>query len=312
MSEQIVLYESQDGETQVNVLLQGETVWLTQSQMVELFASSKANISEHIKHIFDEGELKEESVVRKFRTTAADGKTYSTKHYNLDVIISVGYRVKSLRGTQFRIWATNVLKHHLVDGYTRNQHRLNQLDYAIKILSRSSNDMVSGITGVLECFSGGLDLLDNYDHQTLKKGTGRASKWVLTYKEARVFIDAMSYGENSDLFGVERDDSLKGIVAGLYQSFNEVDLYPSIQEKAANLLYLIVKDHSFTDGNKRIAAALFVYFLEKNDALRDAGGKQIIDNNALAAITLMVAFSNPEEKEIMCTLIMNMLCTHEN
>lgn len=305
----IQLY-SGDGSLEIQVELVDETVWLSQQQIAKLFESSRTNIVEHIKHIYEEGELAEDSTCRNFRQVQIEGTREVAREipfYNLDMILSVGYRVKSKTATQFRIWATDILRTHLVDGYTRNQRRLNQLGNAVNILSRSSDEVISGIAGVLEQFSSGLGLLDSYDHQALTMPKGGVPAWELTYEEAQDFIKAMSFDETSDLFGVESNDSFKGIVAGLYQSFNDVELYPSIQEKAANLLYLIVKDHSFIDGNKRIAAALFVYFLEMNGALRTDTGQQVIDNNALAAITLMVALSAPEEKSIMCMLIINML-----
>lgn len=215
-SESSIQIFSGDNGLELRVELVDDTVWLTQAQMVELFDSSKTNISEHITHVFDEGELEESAVVRKFRTTASDGKSYNTKHYNLDVIISVGYRVKSLRGTQFRIWATDVLKHHLLDGYTQNKHRLEQIGAVLNVLSRSSDEMVAGIANVLDRFSNGLDLLDSYDHQTLVKPKGEKPEWELTYSEARTFINTMSFSETSNLFGVERDESFKGVVAGIY------------------------------------------------------------------------------------------------
>lgn len=309
-SENSIQIYSGDNGLELRVELVDDTVWLSQQQIAKLFDSSRTNIVEHISHIYEEGELAEQSTCRKFRQVQLEGNREVSRelhYYNLDMILSVGYRVKSKAATQFRMWATDVLKQHLIAGYTQNQHRLNQVGAVVSILARSTDEMVTGIASVLDRFSNGLDLLDSYDHQTLVKPKGEKPEWELTYSEARTFIDTMSFGETSDLFGVERDESFKGIVAGIYQSFGDVDIYPSVQEKAANLLYLIVKDHSFTDGNKRIAAALFVYFLEKNEVLRDALGHQIIDNNALAAITLMIALSAPAEKEIMCMLVMNML-----
>jgi prophage maintenance system killer protein len=307
MNEQITIYESLDGKTKIDVQLNGDTVWLSLDQMAELFQRDKSTVSRHIGAIFRDGELERDAVVAKNATTAADGKVYKVDFYNLDVIISVGYRVKSLRGTQFRQWANTVLKQYILEGAAINQHRLAQMEKAISILSRSTDDMVSGIANVLDSFSSGLDLLDSYDHQTLAKPVGSASEWQLTYAEARAFVDSMKFNESSDLFGVERDESFRGIVAGIYQSFGGTELYPSVQEKAANLLYLIVKDHSFTDGNKRIAAALFVYFLNKSGMLRASDGTMPINNSALAAITLMIALSRPEEKDVMCLLVMNML-----
>jgi prophage maintenance system killer protein len=307
---QIVIYEALDNAVTVEVLSDGDTVWLTQQQMALLFDTTRENVVQHIGNVYQEEELFESATCKKTLQVQIEGKREVKRerpHYNLDMILSVGYRVKSKAATHFRRWANDVLKHYLVDGAVVNNRRLKQMDKIVNILSRSSDDMVSGIANVLQDFTTGLDLLDNYDHQTLTKPKGNTPGWELTYDEARSFIDTMKFSETSDLFGFERDESFKGIVAGLYQSFGEVDLYPSVQEKAANLLYLIVKDHSFIDGNKRIAAALFVYFLEKNGALRSASGQQLVGNNALAAITLMIALSAPEEKDIMCLLVTNML-----
>jgi prophage maintenance system killer protein len=234
------------------------------------------------------------------------------EYYNLDVIISVGYRISSKKATAFRRWATTTLRQHLIDGYTMNQQRLNQLNKTIDILSRADDELVSGIAEVLNIFANGLDLLDDYDHQNLVKPKGYSNNWVLEYDEARAFVDSMKFGKESDLFGNEKDESFHGSLGAIYQTFGGTELYPSVQEKAANLLYMIVKNHSFSDGNKRIAAALFVYFLDKNEVLTDKSGTPIISGNTLAAITLMIALSKPEEKEIMCALVMNMLDAGEN
>lgn len=306
MNEEIVIYKTDDETVEIEVRTDADTVWLNRHQIAELFGRDVKTIGKHINNALGE-ELSGFAVVAKFATTAADGKVYQVEHYNLDMILSVGYRVKSPEGIRFRQWATGVLKSFLMDGIAKNQRRLDQVGTVVNILARSSDEMVSGIADVLDRFSSGLELLDSYDHQTLAKPKGEKPEWELTYSEARTLINTMSFNEASDLFGVEKDDSFKGIVAGIYQSFGGVDIYQSVQEKAANLLYLTVKDHSFTDGNKRIAAALFVYFLEKNEVLRGASGHQIVDNNALAAITLMIALSAPAEKEIMCMLVMNML-----
>jgi prophage maintenance system killer protein len=308
MENKIAIYQSEDGPIKIDVHLENETLWLTQAQLVSLYQSSKANVSEHIKHIFKEGELNKNSVVRKFRITASDGKSYNTEHYNLDMIISLGYRIKSKIATKFRIWATSVLQKHIAEGYTINQPRLEQLNKAIEIISRSYIPEISGIANILQNFTKGLDLLDNYDRQEFHKPKNTTKgKWQLTYKEARKFIDSMKFGNESFLFGREKDDSFKSSLGAIYQTFNGKELYPSIQEKAANLLYLVVKNHSFTDGNKRIAAALFVYFLDKNKALKDKNGQLLIDNNALAATTLMIALSESQEKEIMCNLVVNFI-----
>jgi prophage maintenance system killer protein len=314
MGQKIVFFEDDSG-VDLRVRLEKDTVWLSQQQIAQLFGSSRTNIVEHIDHVYTEGELSEEGTCRNFRQVQKEGSRDVTRelpHYNLDMIISVGYRVKSRTATRFRIWATNVLRQHIVQGYTANQKRLNQINTTLQILSRSADETIQGIATVINRYASGLSLLDKYDHHTLNKPKGAVPDWELTYDEARAFVDSMSFSESSSLFGVERDDSFKGVVAGIYQSFGGVELYASVQEKAANLLYLIVKDHSFTDGNKRIAAALFVYFLEKNDALRGSSSELLISNNALAAITLMIALSHPEEKEAMCLLVMNMLDTRES
>ncbi len=301
--------------------LEGETVWLSQSQMAELFQKDRTVIGRHIRNIFQEGELSVEVVCAKFAHTTQHGaipnkeQKKETILYNLDVIISVGYRVKSVRGTQFRIWATSVLRQHLLQGYTVNTQRLAQLNQVLNILSRSLNPEIAGISSVLGYFSEGLDLLDEYDHQTLVKPTNAANadaKWVLSYDEARTFVDSMKFGQKSKLFGREKDEMFKSALGAIYQTFDGSDLYPTIQEKAANLLYRVVKNHAFIDGNKRIAAALFVYFLEKQNLLFDKNRQLVIDNSTLAAMTLMIALSKPEEKEIMCLLVMNMLTHKEN
>ncbi|MDR1830749.1 MAG: virulence RhuM family protein [Candidatus Fibromonas sp.] len=308
MENKIAIYQSEDGLVKIDVHLEDDSVWLSQAQIVSLYQSSKANVSEHIKHIFEEGELGKNSVVRKFRTTAKDGKSYNTDYYNLDMIISLGYRIKSKIATRFRIWATSILRKHIIDGYTINKKRLDQLNKTIEIISRSYIPEISGIASILQNFAKSLNLLDNYDHQEFSKPKNKSkSKWLLTYKEARKFIDSMKFGEESSLFGREKDHSFKSSLGTIYQTFDGKELYPSIQEKAANLLYLVVKNHSFTDGNKRIAAALFVYFLDKNKALKNKNGQLLIDNNALAATTLMIALSKPQEKEIMCSLVVNFI-----
>jgi prophage maintenance system killer protein/prophage antirepressor-like protein len=311
MENQIEIYENKDG-VQINVLTDGDTVWLNRSQLAQLFNRDVKTIGKHVSNALEE-ELSGMSTVAKFATVQMEGNrkiTRQVEHYNLDMILSVGYRVKSNEGIQFRRWVTTVLKQYMIRGYAVNRQRLTQLNQAIEIIARSENPQIAGLADVLQNYSAGLDLLDEYDHQNLAKPKGDAASWILTYEEARAFINSMKFNELSDLFGQERGDSFKGSLGAIYQTFGGLELYPSIQEKAANLLYFVVKNHSFTDGNKRIAAALFVYFLDKNSALRDKDDKLIISNNALAAITLMIALSKPEEKEIMCSLVMNMLNTN--
>lgn len=304
MSDEIVIYTTDSANVSLSIDPENDTVWANNQQIAELFGVDRTGVTRHINNILKSGEVDEKSNVQKLHIPSSDRPV---KFYSLDVILSVGYRVNSARAIEFRKWSNEVLRKYIVEGAVVNERRIEQVGIVVNILARSSDEMVSGIADVLDRFSSGLDLLDSYDHQTLAKPKGEKSGWELTYSEARAFINTMSFNETSDLFGVERDESFKGIVAGIYQSFGGVDIYPSVQEKAANLLYLIVKDHSFTDGNKRIAAALFAYFLDRNKALRDGKGEQIIDNNALAAITLMIALSAPGEKEIMCMLVMNML-----
>jgi len=303
-NDSIILFQSEGKNVSVVIDPEQDTVWATHQQIAELFNIDRSGVTRHINNIIKAGEVAEASNVQKMHIAKSDRPV---RFYSLDVILSVGYRVNSAKAIEFRRWANKVLKQYIVEGAAVNERRLEQIGSVASILSRSNEDMISGIANVLQDFTSGLDLLDRYDHQTLKKPKGEVPEWELTYRDARAFIDTMQFGESSELFGHERDDSFKGIVAGIYQSFGGIDLYPSIEEKAANLLYLVVKDHSFTDGNKRIAAALFVYFLEMNNALRTVSGSQRIDNNALAAITLMIALSAPKEKDIMCLLVMNML-----
>jgi prophage maintenance system killer protein len=307
----IIIYQSPDGAAQIDVRLDTDTVWLSLDQMAELFDRNKSTVSRHIRNVFAEAELDPSATVANFATVQTEGSRSierQIEYYNLDVIISVGYRVKSHRGTQFRQWASRILKQHLIQGYTVNEQRLRQLNQVIEIISRSAVPEIAGVSSVLRQFTSGLNLLDDYDHQSVTKPKDqKVGEWRLTYDEARKLIDSMRFGEESALFGREHSDSFKATLGAIYQTFGGEELYPGVCEKAANLLYLTVKNHSFTDGNKRIAAALFVYFLDKNSALRNARNALRIDNNALAAATLMIALSKPEEKEIMCALVMRML-----
>jgi prophage maintenance system killer protein len=292
--------------------MENDTVWLTQAQMAELFGASRTNIVEHISHIFAEGELEEAATCRNFRQVRQEGQRQVARDlpfYNLDMILSVGYRVKSKTATRFRIWATKVLREHIVKGYTVNETRLAQLKQTVQILARSAIPEIAGTANILMQFASGLDLLDQYDHQSLQKPKlgGKRSKWELTYEEARKFVDSMKFGNDSSLFGAEKDDSFKSSLGAIYQSFGGQDLYPTLQEKAANLLYFVVKNHSFTDGNKRIAAALFIYFLSKQKLLYKKDGLPVIDNSTLAAMTLMIALSRPDEKETMVKLVLNFM-----
>lgn len=302
---ELVLFETQDESVKLNVTIAEETVWLTQAQMVQLFDVSKQNISLHINNCFREGELDKTSVIKESLTTASDGKKYRIKYYNLDVIISVGYRVKSKRGVEFRRWANSVLKEYIIKGYSVNHNRMNQLNEVIRVMKRVENNLdTKQVLTVVERYSQALELLDAYDHQNMKRPKGNIATYTLTYEECRKIIDDMKFGDHSSLFGNEKDDSFKGSIGAIYQSFAGKDLYPSLEEKAANLLYFVTKNHSFSDGNKRIAATMFLYFLDKNGVLF-RGGEKLIDDHTLVALTIMIAESTPDEKEMMISVIMN-------
>ncbi len=304
---ELVIFKAQDGNIKLNVNIENETVWLSLDQMSELFERDKSTISRHIKNIFKDGELSQNSVVANFATTASDGKVYDVTFYDLDVIISVGYRVKSKRGVEFRKWANEVLKNYILKGYAVNNNRINQLGEIVRIMKRANNQLESGqILDVIEKYTAALNLLDDYDHQKIKKPEGTKSTYVLKYDECKDVILKMRFAEESDLFGNEKDNSFESSINAIYQTFGGQEVYPSIEEKAANLLYFIAKNHSFSDGNKRIAAAMFLYFLDKNEALFE-NGKKIIDDYTLVAITIMIAESKPQEKETLIKLIMNFL-----
>ena len=301
---EIVLFETADNEVSLQVQMQDETVWLTQAQMVELFGRDVSVISRHINNVFKEGELDKKSNLHFLQIANADRPVTI---YSLDVIISVGYRVKSQRGVEFRRWANSVLKDYILRGYAVNDKRINQLAKIVQIMKRAENQLdAQQVLSVVESYSTALDILDDYDHQTLAKPRGNRATYVLTYDECRSVIDKMTFVSDSNLFGNEKDDSFKGSIGAIYQSFDGKDLYPSLEEKAANLLYFVTKNHSFSDGNKRIAATMFLYFLDKNGALFVEGSKRIADFT-LVALTIMIAESKPEEKEMMVNVIMNCL-----
>ena len=305
---EIILYETADHAVKLNVNTDGDTVWLSLEQLTDLFDRDKSTISRHIRNVFKEGELDRDSVVANFATTAADGKTYQVDYYNLDVIISVGYRVKSQRGVEFRKWANSVLKDYIIRGYAVNNKRIEQIGEVIRIMKRAENQLdAKQVLSVIEKFNTALDLLDAYDHQTLDKPKGNKAVYVLDYDECRKVINEMKFASDSTLFGNEKDDSFKGSIANIYQEFGGVEIYPSLEEKAANLLYFVTKNHSFSDGNKRIAAAMFLYFLDKNNALflDEAKTEKAIADQTLAALTIMIAESQPAEKEMMISVIMN-------
>ena len=302
----IILFETADNEVSLQVQMKDETVWLTRNQMAELFDRDVKTIGKHISNA-----LKEEldgSTVAKFATVQTEGNrevTREIEYYNLDMIISVGYRVKSQRGVEFRRWANSVLKEYILKGYAVNDKRINQLGQIVQIMKRAENQLdAQQVLSVVESYSAALDMLDDYDHQTMSKPKGNKATYVLSYDECREVIDKMKYASCSDLFGNEKDESFKGSIGAIYQSFGGKDLYPSLEEKAANLLYFVTKNHSFADGNKRIAATMFLYFLDKNKALFVEGSKRITDFT-LVALTIMIAESKPEEKEMMVSVIMN-------
>ncbi len=302
---ELVLFESQDKSISLNVPLKNDSVWLNRNQMAELFDRDVKTIGKHVNSAIRE-ELAGLPVVAKFATTAADGKTYMVDYYDLDVIISVGYRVKSQRGVEFRKWANRVLRQYIMEGYAVNHNRILELGEVIRIMKRTQKSLdAQQVLAVIERYSTALDLLDDYDHQTMRRPKGCEATYVLTYEECRSVIDSMRFGNESALFGNEKDDSFKGSIGNIYQSFAGQEAYPTLEEKAANLLYFVTKNHSFSDGNKRIAAAIFLYFLDKNEVLFDDAGNKRIDDHTLVALTIMIAESRPKEKEMMISVIMN-------
>ena len=310
MKNEIILFENQDVKLEVNI--KDETVWLSLDQLADLFDRDKSVISRHIKNALNE-ELKREAVVAKFATTAKDGKTYQVDYYNLDMIISVGYRVKSQNGIVFRKWANKILKDYLLKGYAVNQKRLEYLEKTVKLIDIASRidapitgDEATGIIKVINNYSNALNLLDDYDHRSVEKPKGTTNDKIITYEECMNIIRKLKFNSDSDLFALERNEGLKAILGAIYQSFDGKDVYPSIEEKAANFLYMIVKNHVFIDGNKRIAATLFIYFLNYYNILYKDEVK-VIDNNTLVSLTLLIAESNPLEKEILTDLVMNFL-----
>jgi prophage maintenance system killer protein len=313
---EIIIYRSKDKQTQIEVNFENDTVWLNQQQMAVLFGQTKQNISLHINNCFKEKELKSSSVVKDSLTTASDGKRYKTKYYNLDVIISVGYRVKSIRRTQFRQWATQRLKDYLIEGVAINEKRLTQkkkeiqiLHDGIRILSRAIEEKADAEDFEwLHQFSLGLKLLDDYDHEALdKSGKHKRKAKYPELNEYMELVKQMSTDFKSDVFGKEKDEGFKSAITVIQQQFGKKDIYLSIEEKASMLLYLVVKNHAFVDGNKRIAAACFLLFLERNDLLYNEDGKTIISNEALASLTLFVASSKAEEMETVKQLLVSIL-----
>ncbi|MBR3222252.1 MAG: virulence protein RhuM/Fic/DOC family protein [Kiritimatiellae bacterium] len=306
---EIVLFESKDGAVSLPVSVEADTVWLSQAQMAQLFGKDRTVIGRHIRNAVSDGEIDATTMCAKFAHVGKDAdQTYWTEAYNLDVIISVGYRVKSQRGVEFRRWATSVLKAYLVRGYAINRDRIRQLGQTIEVMKRVANNLdTEQVLDVVQTYSAALDLLDGYDHQTIEKPKTRGRSVALTYEECRRFIDGMKFAADSPLFGNEKDGSFKSALGAVYQSFGGKDLYPSSQEKAANLLYLVTKNHGFSDGNKRIAAGLFLYFLKRNRLLFRKDGSKRIADHTLVALTVMIAESKPQEKELMVNLVMTFL-----
>lgn len=310
MNNEIALFQDEDKTIEVRIEPQQDTVWLNRAQLADLFDRDIKTIGKHINNALRE-ELADQVVVANFATTtqhgAIEGKTqtHMTEYYNLDMILSVGYRVKSKRGIAFRRWANSVLKDYIIKGCAVNNSRLKQLGEVIRLIKRTEDALdAKQVLTVIENYSTALDLLDDYDHQVIKKPEGSEALYILNYEDCRSVIESMRFSSTSELFGREKDDSFRGSLGNIYQSFGGVDIYPSLEEKAANLLYFVTKNHSFLDGNKRIAATVFLYFLDKNQALYEAGKKRIADYT-LVALTILIAESRPEEKEVMVKIIMN-------
>lgn len=322
---EIKIYQTDDGQTKIDVKFDNETVWLTQKQMSQLFDKDSDTIGLHLKNIYQSGELEEHATAEYSSVVQQEGKRQvqrKIKLYNLDAIISVGYRVNSKRGIQFRIWASRILKEYLLKGFAidnkrliQQNNQLKELQASVKILGDSlkyknlTDDESIGLLNIISQYAYALDILDQYDYQNLEiKNTSGKETYQLTYEEAIEQIElAKKFHGNSVLFGNEKDESFKSSISTIYQTFDGTDLYPSIEEKAANLLYFITKNHSFTDGNKRIAAFLFLYFLERNKILFDDKMNKRIADNTLVALTLMIAVSKPEEKDTMVKVIVNLI-----
>ena len=306
----IAIFETKDGFIQLPVNVNGETVWLNRNQIAELFERDVKTVGKHINNALKEELENDSATVANFATVQQEGDRNVERqvaYYNLDVIISVGYRVKSTRGIEFRKWANTVLREYIVKGYAENHNRMNQLNEVIHIIKRSQNQLdAKQVLSVVEKYNTALELLDAYDHQNMSRPKGNKTIYKLTYDECIRLIESMRFNDESSLFGNEKDESFKGSIGSIYQTFNGEDVYPTLEEKAANLLYFVTKNHSFTDGNKRIAATVFLYFLDKNEVLFQENEK-LIDDYALVALTIMIAESRPEEKEMMVSIIMNCL-----
>ena len=320
---EIVIYTSEDGSISLDTKLENDTIWLTQDMIVKLFDSSKANISEHISHIFDDEKLDKNSTVQKFRTVRKEGSrnvSRELEYYNLDMIIAIGYRVNSKVATKFRIWANKILKEYITKGYAINekllkakQEQIQTLQSTLNLLTRSIENQIEtvneaqNVAKILDNFAKGLNLLDNFDHKTLdSKGTTIKEAVLIKEKEYLEIVDKMKSEFASDVFGVPKDNSFASSINQIYQTFDGKDCYPTLEEKAATLLYLITKNHSFSDGNKRIAASCFLYFLDRNNMLYK-NGLPIIDASALFALTLLIAESKPEEMDVMKQIVISVL-----
>lgn len=305
---EILFFETEDKQVKLPVNVENGSVWLNQNQIAKLFDRDIKTIGKYISTALKEELDNIEPTVAKFATVQMEGNhevEQNVEYYNLDVIISVGYRIQSKRGVEFRKWANSVLKQYILNGYAVNDIRIRQLGEVIRIMTRPENESDSRqVLSVIEKYSSALDLLDAYDHQNMTRPEGNRATYVLSYEECMDVIQSMRFGDESDLFGKEKDDSFKGSIGNIYQSFGEIEIYESLEEKAANLLYFVTKNHSFFDGNKRIAATMFLYFLDKNKALFIDGQKKIEDAT-LVALTIMIAESRPEEKEMMISVVMN-------
>lgn len=325
---QFLIYQTENGEFTVDVKLKEETIWLTQKQMAKLFGVEVHTVNYHIKEIFKNKELQENAVIRKFRITASDGKKYDTNFYNLDAIISIGYRINSTRATQFRIWATKILREHLIKGYSLNQKRLNEtgltaLESALKFMQKTitqrqlTNQETQGLLEVITHYAKSWLLLKSYDDQEFPSVEGHELKFSISYEYALkaindLKINLMAKKEASEIFGCESENGLQAILGNLEQTFGGRELYPSIEEKAAHLIYFIIKNHPFVDGNKRIASLLFILYLDKNERLFKLNGELTINDNALVALALLIAESDPKNKDLMVKLVVNLLKFNNN
>lgn len=315
----MVIYQAPDGSVELDVRLEKESIWLNLNQLAKLFDRDKSVISRHLRNVFQEGELERETTVAKNATVQMEGDRKVTRqvdYYNLDAIISVGYRVNSKRGTQFRIWATQVLRDHVLKGYTVNQSRLQDLNQAVRLVTKTatrrnlSGDEAKALLRLVGDYGRALELLDKYDREQVEMPeTTRETVHMITHEEALRIVGRLRQNlEESDVFGVEKDRGLESALGAVMQSAGGKNVYPSLEEKAAHMLYFLVKNHAFVDGNKRIAAALFLWFLERNNVLVNAAGQRLVSENELVAMTLMIAESRPEEKDVLIRIVIQLIC----